>query len=264
MKIRSCIDHSQSDMSLNSTSERQYSQQDINGKSFSFSMIHIAIQVILFFIGTFIQIKTISICKQEKGATWKIHVIHSVILIINFTFNISFDSVIYFMPSLSNITGPWICYLSSFLAYYCFYSIVANSLIISIMKYLFIVHQILPSSEKGSRIKSVFIFIYLLHPLFLTICNIITSDWGTFSSVEKCFSYTSNNSNDHKITPDDNQDEKSFLCILEMHNTKMHDIDIHFFARQIVCILRTIVNLAANTNILEVFFYYKIFRKMRR
>ena len=250
-------------MSLNSISERQNFYEAINGIS-SLTMIHIAFQIILFFIGTFIQIKTISICKQEKGATWKIHVIHSIILIINFAFNISFDSVIYFIPSLSNITGPWICYLASFLAYYCFYSIVANSLVISIMKYLFIVHQILPSSEQGSKIKSAFIFIYLLHPLFLTICNILTSDWGTFSSVEKCFSDTSNNSSNHSKAPDDlSHDEKSFLCILEIPNTKMNDMDILFVARQIVCILRTIVNLSANTNILEVFFYYKIFRKMR-
>ena len=251
-------------MSLNSISERENSDEDINGKLFS-TMIHITFQVLLFFIGTFIQIKTISICKQEKGATWKIHVIHSIILIINFAFNISFDSVIYFIPSLPSITGPWICYFASFLAYYCFYSIVANSLVISIMKYLFIVHQILPSSEKGSKIKSLFIFIYLLHPLFLTTCNILTSDWGTFSSVEKCIIYTSNNSSDHKIAHDGlNHDEKSFLCILEIPNTKLNDMDIHFIARQIVCVLRTIVNFSANTNLLEVFFYYKIFRKMRR
>ena len=251
-------------MSLNSISERQNSYEDINDKSFS-TMIHITFQVILFFIGTFIQFKTISICKQEKGATWKIHVIHSIILIINFAFNISFDSLIYFIPSFSSITGPWICYLASFLAYYCFYSIVANSLIISIMKYLFIVHQILPSSEKGSKIKSVFIFIYLLHPLFLTICNILTSDWGTFSSVEKCFNDKFNNSSNHNTTPHGlSHEEKSFLCILEIPKTNMNDIDINFLARQIVCVLRTMVNLAANTNMLEVFFYYKIFRKMRK
>ena len=251
-------------MSLNSIIERENYDEDINGKSFS-TMIHITFQLILFFIGSFIQIKTISICNQEKGATWKIHVTHSIILIVNFAFNITFDSVIYFIPFLSNITGPWICYLASFLAYYCFYSIVANSLIISIMKYLFIVHQILPSSEKGSKIKSFFVFIHLMHPLILTICNILTSDWGTFSSVEKCFNNISNYSSNHNVPPNDlNHDEKSFLCILEIPNTKTNDMDIHFLVRQIVCILRTTVNLAANTNILEIFFYYKIFRKMRR
>ena len=133
------------------------------------------------------------------------------------------------------------------------------------MKYLFIVRQILPSSENGSKIKSVFIFIYLLHPLFLTICNILTSDWGTFSSVEKCFSDESENLSNHKIAPKElSHDEKSFLCLLDIPNTETNDMDISFLARQIVCILRTIVNLSANTNMLEVFFYYKIFRKMRR
>ena len=81
--------------SLNSISERENSDEDINGKLFS-TMIHITFQVLLFFIGTFIQIKIISICKEEKCATLQIHVIHSIILIINFACNISFDLVIYF------------------------------------------------------------------------------------------------------------------------------------------------------------------------
>ena len=100
---------------------------------------------------------------------------------------------------------------------------------------------------------------------FWALWNILTSDWGTFSSVEKCFSHKFNNLSNHNLAPDGMEDnEKSFLCILEIPNKKTNDMDIHFLARQIVCILRTIVNLSANTNMLEVFFYYKIFRKMRR
>ena len=226
--------------------------------------IHILSQVILFFIGTFIQTKIVSICKEEKGATWKIHASHSIVLIINFAFNISFDAGMYFLPSLSHYTGPWICYLASFVTYYCFYSIVANSLIISIMKYLFIVHQIPPSSDKGSKIKAVFFFINLLHPLFLTVSNILTSDWGTNSSVNICFGAIPEKltalSSVSNIVEDK---EKPFMCILDIPNTNMSDVDIYFIAKHTLCIIRTIVNLAVNTNLLEIFFYYNIFRRMR-
>ena len=235
----------------------------INGYS-AFPMFHISSQIFLFIIGTGIQIKIISTCKREKGATWKLQVISSTILMINFAFNISFDAIIHFIPSLASYTGPWFCYLASFINYYCFYSIVANSLIISIMKYIFIVHQITPSSDQGSSVKSTFFIIYLMHPLFLTLCNVLTSDWGSFSSLQKCFSPNPENLNNLKNFPTNmDGEEKPFLCIYGLPNTKSSDIDILFIVKQIICILRTIVNIAANTNVLEIFFYYKIFKKMR-
>ena len=50
------------------------------------------------------------------------------------------------------------------------------------------------------------------------------------------------------------KDEKSFLCIVEIPNTKMSNMDTYFLAKQTVCILRTLINFSANTNMLEVFF----------
>ena len=250
-------------MKLHNITKEEDSNMAINGYS-AFPMFHISSQIFLFIIGTGIQIKIISTCKKEKGATWKLQVISSTILMINFAFNISFDAIIHFIPSLASYTGPWFCYLASFINYYCFYSIVANSLIISIMKYIFIVHQITPSSDQGSSVKSTFFIIYLLHPLFLTLCNVMTSDWGSFSSLQKCFSPNPENSINLKNIPTNTDgEEKPFLCIYGFSNRKTSDLDIHLIVKQIICILRTIVNLAANTNILEIFFYYKIFKKMR-
>ena len=144
------------------------------------TIFHIICQILLFFIGTFIQIKIITTCKKERGATRKIHISHSVVLIVNFAFLISFDAAMFFIPSISYFTGQWLCYLSSFVTYYCFYSIVSNSLIISIMKYIFIVHQIPPSSCTGVRIKLICFLVNLLHPLILTLCHLLTSDWSVF------------------------------------------------------------------------------------
>ena len=128
-------------MNVNDITDVENITVAINGYSIG-TTIHISCQVVLFLIGTFIQIEIISVCRKERGATWKIHVAHSVVLMINFAFNISFDTLIFFVPLVSHYTGKWLCYLSSFVTYYCFYSIVANSLVISIMKYIFIVHQI--------------------------------------------------------------------------------------------------------------------------
>ena len=251
-------------MSLNSISEGQNFYEAINGKSLS-PMIHIVFQIILFTIGTFIQIKTISICKQEKGATWKIHVCHSVVLVINFAFNISFDILIFFVPSVSYYTGEWLCYLAWLVNYYCFYSIVANSLIISIMKYIFIVHQIPPSGDKGIRIKFVFFFVQLFYPLILTSSHILTSDWTTtFSSMKKCFDESSEKITDSINNVDDmEEEEKTVFCIFKILDTKKVDIGVYLIGRYVFCILRTIVNLTVNSNLLEIFFYYKIFHRMQ-
>ena len=227
--------------------------------------IHISCQVVLFLIGTFIQTKIISVCRKEKGATWKIHVCHSVVLIINFAFHISFDALVFFAPSVSYYTGEWLCYLAWLVNYYCFYSIVANSLIISIMKYIFIVHQIPPSGDKGIRIKFVFFFVQLFYPLILTSSHILTSDWTTtFSSMKKCFDESSEKiTNSINNVDDMEEEEKTVFCIFKILDTKQVDIGVYLIGRYVFCIFRTIVNLVVNSNLLEIFFYYKIFHRMQ-
>ena len=252
-------------MNVNDTKGVKNMTLPINGYSIG-TTTHILCQVVLFLIGTFIQIKIISVCRKEKGATWKIHVCHSVVLVINFAFNISFDILIFFVPSVSFYTGEWLCYFASLVNYYCFYSIVANSLIISIMKYIFIVHQIPPSGDKGVKIKTVFFFVHLFYPLILTSCHILASDWtSSFSSMKKCFDESSvkitNSIND--VYDMKEEEEKTLFCFFKMLETKQADIDMYLIGKYVFCILRTIVNLAVNSNLLESFFYYKIFHRMQ-
>ena len=176
-------------------------------------ILHILCQLTLFIIGTFIQIKIISVCRREQGATWKIHVVHSIVLVINFGFNILFDTGMHFFPSMALYTGKWICYLSSFVIYYCFYSIVANTLVVSVMKYLFIVHGIITSSDKGLKVKKGFLIVSLIHPLFLAVSYIVTDDWASFSSMKKCFGAAFDNSTEIEFDSNNmNREEKSAYC----------------------------------------------------
>ena len=237
----------------------------------STTILHILCQLTLFIIGTFIQIKIVSVCRREQGATWKIHVVHSIVLVINFAFNISFDAAMHFFPSVAFYTGKWICYLSSFVIYYCFYSIVANTLVVSVMKYLFIVHGITTSSEKGLKVKKRFLILSLMHPLFLAVSYILTDDWASFSSMKKCFIAASENSTEIEFDSNDiENEEKSAYCFSNIHteiiraNPKDLFSDINFVSRLVLCIFRTIFNVAVSSNLLEVFFYYKTFRKMHR
>ena len=65
-------------------------------------------------------------------------------------------------------------------------------------------------------------------------------------------------------------EEKSAYCFSNIHteiiraNPKDLFSDINFVSRLVLCIFRTIFNVAVSSNLLEVFFYYKTFRKMHR
>ena len=106
------------------------------------STVHLIFQVVIFCAGLFVQIKTISACREDKDKTWQIHVTHSIVLTIFYGYTIPFHAITYSVPFLSNYTGSWICYAASFVSLYCYQSIMANSLLIAFEKYLFVVHAI--------------------------------------------------------------------------------------------------------------------------
>ena len=209
----------------------------------------------------FIQVKLIAVSNKDKDKCWKIHVAHSVVLIMHFLSSISFDTTMYFIPLLSQHVGSWICYVAAFLTYYCFYSIVAHSLGISVFKYLYIVkfREIWKWNEK--TFMNCIFFINILHPLFLTIPNIAASDWGSHSSLNTCFGKINeetvkyNNSTVETI-------EKPFLCVF--HTSNSEDVDAFYIFKRCLCFIRTIVNIVINSNIAEGYFYFKIFCKMKR
>ena len=223
-------------------------------------LIHILAQIVLFFIGTIIQVKLISVSQKEKDKCWKVHVTHSVVLILNFSFSISFETIIHFEPLLSQHIGSWFCYGASFVTYYCFYSIVTHSLIISLMKYLYIVHHVKLSKLNEETLQFWFLVINIMHPLFLTISNIVASDWGSNTSLNTCFAQVEENPDSHETLEEPTK--KPFLCIL--WNSYTEDLDASYVLRRCLCFVRSVVNVIINSNILEGFFYFSIFRKMKR
>ena len=226
-------------------------------------VIHILFQLVLFSIGTSIQVKTISICKKEKHIPWELHITHSVILIIYFSFSIGFYTSTHFIPLLPfYFGGSWVCYVAALITYYCHYAIVAHTLVISIVKYVYIIHpnQIVSLDETNAR--RLFFVCNLIHPLLLTISNIAASDWGSNSALNSCFEYNmSNNSTKN----DDVQ--KPFLCILNLSKHGKYDVDDVETSsstwKSFLCLWRSSANVILNSNLVEAWFYFRIFRKMK-
>ena len=226
-------------------------------------IIHILFQLVLFSIGTSIQVKTISICKKEKHIPWELHITHSVILIIYFSFSIGFYTSTHFIPLLPfYFGGSWVCYVAALITYYCHYAIVAHTLVISMVKYVYIIHpnQIVRFDETNAR--RLFFVCNLIHPLLLTISNIAASDWGSNSALNSCFEYNmSNNSTKN----DDVQ--KPFLCILNLSKHGKYDVDDVETSsstwKGFLCLWRSSANVILNSNLVEAWFYFRIFRKMK-
>ena len=243
-----------------SSNNTLYEPSDNEGVS---TIAHIIFQVLLFCLGLLIQIKIIILCKNERDerATWQIDICHAIVQIIFFAFAITLEGFTHFIPVLSQLTGDWLCYMVTFVTFYCYYSIVAHSLMISIMKYVYIVQNQWVSKIGKTRVLKWFLWANLAHPLFLTFLTILTSDWDLFSSLNKCFGQKEDVFSSQVISV--SSIKKLFLCELKNGALQNHEKTFGYVLKQLVCATQTIVNLIINTNLIEAWFYYKIFRKIR-
>ena len=227
---------------------------------------HIIIQSLLLMVGLVIQFKIIHVCRKDKdGKTWQIHLAHSVNSIIYFLVLVPFWHLSNFIPNLSEITGEWFCYLAAFFRNYGFYSIPPNSLLIAVMKYMFIVHH-----EKMMRLgernaQKMFMCVNLIVPLVLTTITGVTKHFYALSTLTSCFGMREEIDEIRtKYNTWDKNIERYFLCNLNTTEKDILDAYTLYVIKQCLCAFKSIVVLLINTNIPEAFFYYKIFRKMKR
>ena len=225
-----------------------------------FTILQVVFQVLLFCVGLVIQVQIISVTYKELVAGWKMTITHSIVTTIHFAFKISFDAVTHFIPFLSQYTGNWICYAASVVIFYSHYSIVAYSLLVSILKYVYIVQHVKTYEWGKDKIQKWFFFTNLVHPLFLAISNVLSSDYRT-QFINSCFGQTK------EILRQYNTSIWSLIKVLGCP-PKNSEQDSSWYAyyvtEQCVCILSATINIFFNSNLLEGFFYYKIFKKMRR
>ena len=213
-------------------------------------VVHIILQVCIFSVGLYFQIRTILVCIKEKNKTWQIHISHAIVMTVYWGYFIPFQAITHFVPSLGTYVGNWICYLSAFFSFFGYHSMIIQSLLIAAMKYLFIVHTWKAKSFGEDRIQNIFLMIHLIYPTILATASMLTSDFQTRTFVKSCLgsSYRSSFSNE-------------FLCIL---NTSSENNPNYVPGAKFICITKTILGSIINSNIPEGCLYYAIFTKMKR
>ena len=216
------------------------------------SIIHIIFQVFIYAVGLFINVKLISVCYKERGITWQISATHSVMMTVYYGYSIPFQAVTHFVPFLSQYTGRWLCYAASLVTFYCFHSIIAHSLMISIMKYVFIVHGIKAMAYGEEKIKKYFFLANLINPLILSIIAMLTANLRSRSFLRSCFGDVEETSQSGSVN------------FIYCTSSKTEDYNlIPFYVRQFFCHFRSLVNWVTVSNLPEGFLYYKIFHKMK-
>jgi hypothetical protein len=229
----------------------------------SYKIPLLIIQLLLFILGLLIQLKIIYVSwKDREGKTWQIHMTHSIALIIYFAFMIPFWNVTNAFPNLSLYTGEWFCYLATFISLYGISIITFNSLLIAVMKYSFVIHntKILKFGEE--RAKKGFLILSLTLPLILAIISVVAKDIDAYADLLSCFGLTDQALKQYNTW--ENKMQKFFLCNLNTTAKDISDRYVLYFMTQCLCILKSCIYLLVSTNIPEAFFYYKIFKKMRR
>ena len=213
-------------------------------------IIHIIFQVCIFGVGLYFQIRTILVCIKERTKAWQIHISHAVVMTVYWGYFMPFQAITHIVPSLGTYAGYWICYMSAFLAFFCYHAMIIQSLLIAAMKYIFIVHTWKAKSFGEERIQKIFSLIHMIYPAVMAVLSMISSNFQTRSSIISCFgnSYRSAFSN-------------AFFCILDKSS---ENNPFYIPGARFICVTKTIIASIINSNIPEGILYYMIFTKMQR
>lgn len=133
----------------------------------------------------------------------------------------------------------------------------AYSLWVAIEKYVLIVHNQKARFIGEEKIEKLFYGLSICYPLVLSIIAMMTTNYDFRANVKSCFGM-----NDHSLQSNNATSSGSLLfCNLDYYReiSVILSYFIHFF-----CLSRATLNWLVVTNLPEAFFYYKIFKFMKR
>ena len=222
--------------------------------------LSIIMAVVVYPLGSYINWKIICVCRRVKDKTWQQDVVHSISMMSALFVMVIFENISNYVTRLSDYTGGvWICYIPAF--FYAYNTVVGgtHSFFISFIKYIYIVHNEKVRQFGEEKLKKIFFFTYVIHPLLLAIPTVILLDFEASTSLLRCFGVedvVKDRYKDDKLGPmflckltlDKNEDENSFLYLLT----------------QGFCIFKMAWVLTLSSNIPEAFLYFKIFQYMKR
>ena len=222
--------------------------------------------IFIFLIGLFLQITIIKTVRKEQAVGWDINLTHSVVMIIHYCYTIIFETVTYLVPNLGQYTGIWFCYFSLFLRIYGVSAILSHSLFISIYKYILIVHMKSVGTFGKRRLKKILFWINIVLPIFMSLTYTFRPNYRAFKAINRCGLYQGISNAKNVVVQESlgNLWDRLFSCGFDAYDANS---GFEYFAdtiTQIFCFGQFIFSVLIGLNILEIFFYIRIFSYMKR
>jgi hypothetical protein len=130
------------------------------------------------------------------------------------------------------------------------------------MKYFFIVQNTKALRFGEEKTKKGFLILGLIIPLVLAIISVLTKDIDSNADLLSCFGLTDQALKQYNTW--EKKMQKFFLCNLNTTAKDISDRYALYLMTQCLCVLKSSIFILVATNIPEAFFYYKIFKKMKR
>ena len=227
------------------------------------TILNVIVQIILYLIGVLINAKIIFTCWQSRNhnKSWQLHILYSLSCIILFAFNIPFWIFSMASPNLSSFMGEWICYLAIFMNAFFVVIILMNSLLVSITKYIFVVHwdKALVYGHDKIQWASVILSVLITIPSAI-VRTAMNRNYSTEDGpLHTCFGKERKES----IEKSGWQDIPFWCFSTDLDpNEPWSYIPVVFL--QIFCVLAHVVYGTMCCNLPEAFFYYQIFKTTKR
>ena len=226
------------------------------------AIVFFFIKLILVLVGGFVQLKVWFLIKNEKSLTTEVVKVYIASLIVFCPYFIVFSTITDFIHPVNQVIGQWFCALGTFIMYFCLIVITFNSFIVSLMRYLFIVHEEKVKIYGKKKVKKFFLVLSILVPFLINVWRTVDSPAkDPLSYINKC------NGDHHRV------------FLIEASSSYMNgggfcptisydegDIYGKFNAvfQKISCISRVLITLIMGFNFTEGFIYFKIFSHMMR
>ena len=225
------------------------------------------IMILMYCVGLYLHIKIIKTSRKEKGMTWKLDITNSCMLMVHHGHLIFMEGITFVVQDLYMYTGEWFCYTSKVIMYHGNVYTVGHTMIVSMLKYVIIVHWKKARNMGHEKIKQIFFWINLLYPTFQILIHLMFRPdyfvaYDALTRIERCLGDPNN-----VLGPNSNKTQMKLYNICQSFDAPSHE---NYFAYAVyilkssVCWVQVITMYMIAWNFVEMFTYCRIFSFMRR
>ena len=226
----------------------------------------------IFTIGVFLQLKVIIVLKRDQAMAWEINFLHSVVMIVHYSFVSIVNAVDYIQIAFYHyqlfhhsifryLVFSVMCFGMSEMGFY--------SLYIAMYKYVFIIHRETVNRIGEQRTKSILLWTYCTGLFAWTLAYIVRPNFGPLHQfgLQNTFG-GSIPSGAHNITSMqstvDSFTRQLVSCGMnDLDHENVGNILVNILTK-VACTSQIILTYAVLLNVFEIFFYLRIFDHMNR